>query len=196
MKVKPEPETVGCRAAEIHDLIRGSDEYGRLVASTRLYPDCWASFTGYPIVARWDLATDAVPLFEEAIRVLCLKAAVYELTDGDEHAAELVVAAPVDEMVHAILAQYTLCVRMTHRLGITFVHMTDRERFGYHKGGYTHQCYVAAGWGEPDERYWIDADETTRRLAILEDRYAGIGIHDLGRRHEIDFDRGPALAVS
>lgn len=195
MTTEPDVAAVGRRAAQILDMLRGSEEYDRLVASTRLYPDCWATFTGYPIIAQWDLTTDAEPLFEEAMRVLCLKAAVYELSAGDERAAELIVAAPVDEMVHAVLAQYTLCVRMTERLGIRFVHMTDRERFGYRKGGYTYRAYVAAGWGEPNARYWIDADETRRRLHILNQRYARIGIHDAGRRHDIDFAREPALPV-
>ncbi|MGH8902608.1 MAG: hypothetical protein ACRDYA_13260 [Egibacteraceae bacterium] len=195
MATKTDAAVVGRRAAQILDLICASEEYDRLVESTRMYPDCWATFTGYPIIAQWDLATDAQPLFQEALRVLCLKAAVYELTSGDEAEAELIVAAPVDEMVHAVLAQYTLCVRMTQRLGIHFVHMTDRECFGYRKGGYTHQCYVAAGWGEPNERYWIDADETGRRLKILGRRYASIGIHDSGRRHGIDFNGEPALAA-
>lgn len=195
MTTQPDSQAVGRRAAEILDLVAASEEYERLVESTRMYPDCWATFTGYPIIARWDLAKDAEPLFVEAIRVLCLKAAVYELTGGDEAAAELVVSAPVDEMVHATLAQYTLCVQMTRRLGITFVHMTDRERFGYHPGGYTDACYSAAGWGEPDRRYWIGAEETDRRPGILNERYASVGLHDSGRRHDLDFDGELAGAV-
>jgi hypothetical protein len=195
MTEQPDPAAVGRRAAEILDLVQASNEYARLVSSTRRYPDCWATFTGYPIVARWNLETDAEPLFHEAIRVLCLKAAVYELSAGDEHAAELVISAPVDEMVHAVLAQYTLCVAMTRRLGITFVHMTDRERFGWRHGDYTHQCYSAAGWGVPPSRYWIDGAETGRRLAVLNDRYRSIGIHDDGRRHDIDFNEARPLAT-
>ena len=35
-----------------------------------------------PVVCQWDLATDAGPLFEEALRVLALKAAVFELRRG------------------------------------------------------------------------------------------------------------------
>ncbi|GAA1799300.1 hypothetical protein HC028_16245 [Planosporangium flavigriseum] len=191
----PDAAAVGRRATQILDLIESSDEHARLVDSTRKYPDCWATFTGYPIIARFDLEMDAEPLFREALRVLCLKSAVYELTGGDEEAAELVVSAPVDEMVHAVLAQYTLCASMTRRLGIQFVHMTDRERFGWHRGDYTHECYLAAGWGEPTERYWIDADETRRRLKILNNRYASIGIHNEGRRHDIDFNRGDLALV-
>jgi hypothetical protein len=192
----PAPAAVGSRAAEILALVERSDEYPRLAESTRLYPDCWATFTGYPIICRWNLADDAGPLFEEAMRVLALKAAVFELSGGDEDAAELVVSAPVDEMVHAVLAQYTLCVRMTRRLGIDFVHMTDRERFGYRPGDYAHTCYLAAGWGEPNPRYWVDADETGRRLAVLTGRYQAVGIHDAGRRHDIDFDAEAVPAVA
>jgi hypothetical protein len=88
-----------------------------LVDSVTRYADCWATFTGYPIIARFDLEADAPSPFAEAMRVLCLKSAVFELSDGDEDAAELVVSAPVDEMVHAVLAQYTLCQTMTARLG-------------------------------------------------------------------------------
>ena len=58
------------------------------------------------------LASDAGPLLIEALRVLALKAAVFELTDGDEQAAELLVPGPVDEMVHAVLAQFTVMTRI------------------------------------------------------------------------------------
>jgi len=192
---RPAAATVGTRAAEILDLIKGSDEYARLEESTRLYPDCWATFTGYPIIAQWDLSRDAGPLFAEALRVLALKSAVYELSGGDEEAAELVVSAPVDEMVHAVLAQYTLCQTMTERLGIRFVHMTDRECFGWRRGDYTYECYREAGWGEPDPRYWIDADETDRRLKILNSRYSSVGIHNAGRKHDFDFNESPLQPV-
>jgi len=192
----PDPYMVGYRAGEILDLIRACEEYARLEESTRMYPDCWATFTGYPIIARFDLERDAAPLVVEALRVLALKAAVFELTGGDEETAELVISAPVDEMVHAVLAQYTLCQAMTARLGIRFVHMTDRERFGWYRDDYTHRCYVAAGWGEPDPRYWIDGNETARRLAVLNRRYALIGIRDSGRGHDIGFEPEPVLLTA
>jgi hypothetical protein len=194
MTTKPEPTAVGRRAAQIIDLVRSSDDYVRLSNSTEKYPDCRATFTGYPIIARFDLATDAGPLFIEALRVLCLKTAVFELSNGDESAAELVVSAPVDEMVHAILAQYTLCQTMTQKLGIRWIHMTDRERFGWEPLDYTHRCYVAAGWGEPNPRYWIGKAETNRRLGILANMYESIGIHDGGRSHEIDFTQFALVA--
>jgi len=48
MMTKPDPAAVGCRAAEILDLVVDSEEYGRLTASTRPYPDCWATFYRVP----------------------------------------------------------------------------------------------------------------------------------------------------
>jgi hypothetical protein len=184
---RPAPATVGTRAAEILALIQASPEFERLGDSAKKYADCWATFTGYPTIARWDLDTDTAPLFDDAMKVLALKSAVFELTDGDEQAAELLVSGPVDEMVHAVLAQYTLCQTMTARIGIRFVHMTDQERFGWNPGDYTDRCYQAAGWGQPNPRYWIDAAETRRRLGILNDRYATAGIGKDGRYHGFDF---------
>jgi hypothetical protein len=189
----PGPRSVAARAVEILAVIQADKEYPRLVASTKLYPDCWATFGGYPIVAEFNLDRDAEPLLAEALKVLALKAAVYELSGGDEAAAELVIPAPVDEMVHAVIAQFTLLVRMMSRTGIALCHMTDMEKFGYQKGNYAHQCYVAA-WGQPPERYWIDAAETSRCLEILSALYASIGISDLGRRHDIAFGEQPALS--
>lgn len=190
----PEPGDVAARAAEILSAITGSTEYPRLHESTVLYPTCWATFTGYPLVSRFDLQDDAEPLLTEALRVLALKAAVYELTGGDEAVAELPVSAPVDEMVHAVIAQYTLLVRMQRRLGVELVHMTDRERFGWTPGDYTSLCYAEA-WGEPPARYWIPAEETRRRRAVLARRYASIGVFDGGARHEITFTSAESAAV-
>src|SRR2546430_16534930 len=95
---RPAAATVGTRAAEILDLIKGSDEYARLEESTRLYPDCWATFTGYPIIAQWDLSRDAGPLFAEALRGLALKSAVNILSGGGEERADMLVSARVDEV--------------------------------------------------------------------------------------------------
>jgi hypothetical protein len=183
----PTPAKVGHRAAEILNLIKETEEFNRLERSSQAYTDCWATFTGYPLVANWNLATDTPLLFEEAIRVLALKTAVYELSEGDEHAAELEISAPVDEMVHAVLAQYTLCQRMTERLGIQFIHMTDQERFSYEAGDYTDQCYAASGWGDQNRRYWLDRDEMGRRLDFLGAKYESIGIQAEGRSHTFDF---------
>jgi len=170
--VHPDPQSVGGRAAAILAASRSDLDFERLTSSTSLYASCWSTFTGYPIVCEFDLDTDTAPLFAEALKVLALKAAIYELTDGDEDAAELVVSAPVDEMVHAVLAQHTLVVQVQLRLGIEFVHMTDRERFGWMAGDYTEQCYRAAGWGDPPARYWIGAEETARRMRVLDARTA------------------------
>lgn len=187
----PRPRAVGARAAALLTELQDDPDFDRLAASTALYASCWSTFTGYPIVCQFDLDTDTEPLFAEATKVLALKAAVYELTDGNEEAAELVVSAPVDEMVHAVLAQATLVGRMQARLGIAFVHMTDQERFGWEPDDFTQECYEAAGWGTPPSRYWIGADETARRLGILDTRYASIGVHDGGRRVDLDFSIEP-----
>lgn len=187
-KTIPAAVEVGRRAAEILNALKATAEFRRLERSSKAYTDCWATFTGYPLIARWDLAEDTPGLFEEAIRVLALKTAAYELSDGDERIAELEVSAPVDEMVHAVLAQYTLCQSMTEKLGIRFVHMTDQERFTYTADGYTDQCYLAAGWGEPNRRYWLDRSEMGRRLDILGTKYESIGIQAEGRSHNFTFE--------
>src|SRR5436190_18856914 len=189
----PAPVAVGARAPQIHAAVQGSDLYPRLAGSAQRYADCWATFTGYPTISCWNLDTDAEPLFDDALRVMCLKAAVYELTGGDEQAAELLVSPPVDEMVHAILAQHTVVTLLQNRLGVVFAHMTELERFAYERGGYTDQCWTAAEFGVLNRRYWIDSAETARRLGILNDRYATAGIGADGRRHTINFDIGPEL---
>lgn len=187
----PAPTTVGPLAATLLAQLEADPDYPRLEESTKKYPDCWGTFTGYPIICEWDLRRDAGPLFTEALRVLSLKAAVFRLTGGDEEAAELVISAPVDEMIHAVLAQFTLATRIAARTGVPIVHMTDRERFGYDphqgEGAYTVACYEAAGWGEPNGRYWIGRAEAERRLTDLGRRYAAVGVQDLGRRHTLRF---------
>ncbi|MGH8918990.1 MAG: hypothetical protein ACRD0H_11795 [Actinomycetes bacterium] len=191
----PEPAAVGARAAEILAAVRGGELYPRLERSARKYVDCWATFTGYPTVSQWDLDTDTEPLFHDAVKVLCLKAAVYELSGGDEEAAELLVSAPVDEMVHAIIAQFTLMTQLQQQLGVVFPHMTEMERFDYERGGYTDQIWVAAGFEEQNRRYWIDSPEIQRRLGVLNQRYGQAGIGRDGRRHDIDFDTDPVSAT-
>jgi len=184
----PIPAEVGRRASQLLNLIKQTEEFARLETSSKKYSDCWATFTGYPLIARWNLERDTPGLFEEALRVLALKTAVFELSDGDESLAELEVSAPVDEMVHAVLAQYTLCQAMTAKLGIRFIHMTDQERFTYETDGYTDQCYRAAGWGEPNRLYWLDRSEMGRRLDILGAKYESIGLQAEGRSHPFTFE--------
>lgn len=189
----PAPTEVGSLAVRHHETLTSDPGFERLKESTQKYPDCWGTYTGYPLIGEWDLQRDAGPLFVEAIRVLSLKAAVYDLTGANEEAAELVIAAPVDEMIHAVLAQFTLATQIAARTGVPIVHMTDRERFTFDaakgEGAYTVDCYLAAGWGLPNARYWIGGAEAHRRLAELNDRYESIGVYDLGRRHTINFDR-------
>ncbi len=181
-------EQTGQRAAEILDAIKAHPLYERLSGSSMAYTDCWATFTGYPVISKWNLSMDAGPLLIEALRLLALKAAVFEVTGGDEEAAELLAPGPVDEMVHAVLAQFTVMTRLQSDLGVQFPHATENERFTYERGDVTDQLYTAAGWGEQPTRYWLGADEVNRRLAELGAKYDQAGIHGHGRQHDIDFD--------
>lgn len=194
-----DPNVVGRRAADILGQMQKHQGYGRLKSSSMRYTDCWATFTGYPTLSRWSLERDAGPLLDEALKVLALKAAVYEITGGDEEAAELLVSAPVDEMIHAVLAQFTVMTGMQRDLGVTFPHATDKEDFSYSRGCDTDTFYAAAGWGEQPLRYWLDSAEVGRRLAILNARYNLAGIGTDGRSHDIDFDapvEGPQPLVA
>lgn len=73
---------------------------------------------------------------------------MYELTGGDEKAAELAQPVPVDVMSHALIAQFTVMSRIQDRTGIRFVHATDMEDgFAggtWKPGDFTHQAYRAA----------------------------------------------------
>jgi hypothetical protein len=188
----PEPARAGARAARILEAMRAHPAYDRLRNSSMRYSTCWATFTGYPVVSQWSLERDAGPLLTEALRVLALKAAVFELTGGDEDAAELLVPAPVDEMVHAVLAQFTVMTQMQTDLGVVFPHATELERFTYTRGCLTDDYYAAAGWGEQPLRYWLDSAEVNRRLAILNSRYGQAGIGKDGRSHDITFEASRA----
>ncbi|MGH3706743.1 MAG: hypothetical protein ACRDRU_19885 [Pseudonocardiaceae bacterium] len=183
-----EPERVGARAARILAAMRAHPGYDRLRGSSMKYSTCWATFTGYPLVSQWSLERDAGPLLTEALRVLALKAAVFELSGGDEAAAELLVSAPVDEMVHAVLAQFTVMSRMQADLGVVFPHATELERFDYTRGCRTDDYYAAAGWGAQPPRYWLDSAEVSRRLVILNTHYGQAGLGPDGRSHDFDFE--------
>lgn len=187
----PDPQVVAERARKIKELLQDENAahaelYGHIVESAGLYCDGWGTHAGMVIISEWNLARDFDRLFEEAIRALCLKTAVFELTQ-DEAKAELVISPPVDEMAHSVFAQHNTLRRLEESSGVRFYHQTDLERFGYEVGGYVHQCYVIA-WGEaPDPRYWIDRDETARRLRYLDERYREVGIRRLAFEHDIDF---------
>jgi hypothetical protein len=184
----PAPAEVGARARQILAAMQAHELYKPLTGGSMRYTDCWATFTGYPTIARWSLETDQEALLVEALRVLALKATVLELSGGDEQAAELLVPSPVDEMVHAVLAQPNVLRRIEADLGVRFPHATEREEFAYEPDGYTDRCYTAAGWGTPNRRYWFGAGETRRRLGVLNARYQAAGFLPDGRGHGIDFD--------
>ncbi|MFI1865784.1 hypothetical protein [Streptomyces jumonjinensis] len=179
--VRPAPEKAAERAREILATIEADPEYDRLRTACAKYNDDWASFQGYALVDGYDIAKDVEPLFPEAIRAMAIKAAVYDMTDN-EYAAEVPVAVPVDEMIHALAAQFTVLSRIQDRTGIRFVHATDREAIGqWDHGDYTHQVYRAA-WGPLNERYWFGKEETEKRRAVVSAKYEPMGIFDGGRR--------------
>lgn len=187
----PDVAAVGRRAARILEETQAHPGYDRLRSSSMRYSSCWATFTGYPAISCWSLERDAGPLLTEAIRVLALKAAVFDLS-GDEQAAELLVPAPIDEMVHAVLAQFTLMTAMQSDLGVVFPHATELEKFTYTRGCITDSYYAAAGWGLQPLRYWLDSAEVSRRLGLLNVQYERAGLGRDGRSHSFDFDAIPA----
>ena len=183
---RPAPEQVAKRAREIMSAIQLDPEFPEFTAAALKYDDAWTCFTGFPVISEWNLDTDKRPLLTEGLRTLALKAAVYELGGQDEDMTEIPVAVPVDEMMHAMIAQPQLLARIADRVGISVIHQTDKEHHDYAPGDYTHTTYVLA-WGEPNPRYWLDHKEAARRLTILDEKYAAAGFHRSGKEHTIDF---------
>ncbi|MGW6842253.1 hypothetical protein [Streptomyces sp. NPDC054958] len=182
----PTPAQAAGRAKEILAAIMADEEFGAFEAATLEYSSDWQCFTGFPVIERWNLDADKGPLFTEGLRAIALKAAVFELTDGDERLAEVAVAVPVDEMSHAMIAQPQLLARITGRIGVSVIHQTDQEHTDYEAGCFTTLAYRLA-WGEPPARYWLVKDEVDRRVKILTARYASIGMDRAGREHDIVF---------
>lgn len=183
-----DPSAVGERAAEILNQMQAHALWERFTTSSMLYSPCWATYTGMPSISKFDLDKDGHPLLVEAMRSLALKAAVFELTGGDEKAAELLLPLPVDDMVHAVLAQHTVMSWIERDLGVLFPHDTHLEEFNYTRGCVTDTYYAAAGWGEQPLRYWLDTAEVNQRIAHLNTLYGRVGITEGGRSHDIDFD--------
>ncbi|CAO5157173.1 conserved hypothetical protein [Frankia sp. AiPs1] len=169
----PGPHTAGERAAVILDAIEAHPQFGRLRTGTLAYAERWVTFTGFPLLAEWDVHVDAPGLFVEAVRTMAMRAAVFELT-GDERLAELAVAGPVDEMVHALATQFAALSRLQADLVLMFVPSTGvragrfgygwrtEDSDGYDLDGYTDRVYRASGWGEPPRRFWLGHIETRR----------------------------------
>jgi len=183
-----DPAAVGARAAEILTQLRSHHLWERFTTSSMKYSPCWATYTGMPSISKFDLDTDGQPLLVEAMRALALKAAVFELSGGDEKAAELLLPLPVDDMVHAVLAQHTVMSWIERDLRVLFPHDTDLEDFTYTRGCVTDIYYAVAGWGQQPLRYWLDSHEVNRRIAHLNQLYGSVGIAAGGRSHDIDFD--------
>lgn len=185
---RPEPSVVAQRALEILDAWMGDPEMGTVLDGCKKYSSDWSDDYGQFLIPNYSVERDAVPLIDDAVRVMALKSAVYELT-GDEVAAELPVSVPVDVSVHALTAQFTALSRVQQRAGRPFVHSTVNEHVvgtPWDVGDYTQQAYEAA-FGPVDERYWIGAAEAERRRRVLDERYESIGITERGMASEIAF---------
>lgn len=183
---RPAPEQVAERARRIMSAIEIDPEFDDFTAAALAYDEAWTCFTGFPVISEWNLDADKRPLLTEGLRTLALKAAVYELGGQDEDMTEIPVAVPVDEMMHAMIAQPQLLARIADRVGISVIHQTDKEHHDYASGDYTHTAYALA-WGEPNPRYWLDHSEAARRLVILDEKYAAAGFLRSGKVHTIDF---------
>ncbi|MEU8462275.1 hypothetical protein [Streptomyces sp. NPDC029003] len=181
----PTPAKTALRAAQILAAVEVDEEFAAFEAATLEYSSDWQCFTGFPVIERWNLDTDKAPLFREGLRALALKAAVFDLT-GDEKLSEIPVAVPVDEMTHAMIAQPQLFARIAARTGFQLIHQTDQEHTDYTAGDFTRRAYRLV-WGEPDARYWLVKEEVDRRVCILTQRYASIGMDRAGREHDITF---------
>lgn len=140
----PPAEAAAARARKILDSIRADHEFPAFRAASLEHSEDWQCFTGLPVISRWNLEADSPALFDKGLRALALKAAVYELTDGDENTAEIPIAVPVDEMTHAMIAQPQLLARITARVGVSIIHQTDQEHTDYTAGDYTHAAHTAA----------------------------------------------------
>ncbi|MFB7597276.1 hypothetical protein [Streptomyces sp. NPDC056160] len=182
----PAAHAVADVAKAVLETLKADREFPAFQAASLQYSDDWQCFTGFPVVSQWNLEADAEPLFEEGLRALALKAAVYELT-GSDQAAEIPIAVPVDEMTHAMLAQAQLLTRIADACGVGIIHQTDQEHTDYRAGGYTEECYRLAWGEEPPPRYWLDHEEVVRRREVLAGLYASIGMGRSGREHALDF---------
>ncbi|MFG2815737.1 hypothetical protein [Streptomyces sp. NPDC048410] len=185
---RPAPETVAAHAQEIHAAWLADSEMQTVMDGCARYNSDWDDFYGGPLVLDYNVETDAAPLLENALKVMALKSAVYEMT-GDELAAEIPVPVPVDVTCHALTAQFTALSRIQRRTGHPFVHSTVNEHENdtpWDSGDWTHQAYKAA-FGSVNERYWIPAAEAERRRLVLDKLYASIGVSDRGQRVSITF---------
>lgn len=186
---RPLPEKTAELARQIHAAWLADPEMPVVLDGCTKYNDDWTCAYGQTLIAGYTAAGDAASMVVEAVKALAVKSAVFELTGGDEMAAELPVSVPVDATIHALTAQFTILSRVQARTGHPFVHSTVNEHImdtPWRVGDYTHQVYRAA-FGPLPERYWIDADEAERRRQVLDGMFAGIGLTERGMASAVDF---------
>ncbi|CUW33440.1 MULTISPECIES: hypothetical protein [Streptomyces] len=184
----PAPADVAERARAIHAAWQADAEMQTVLDGCAKYSSDWDDFYGGPLISTYSVARDAGHLLVDALRVMALKTAVYELT-GDELLAELPVPVPVDVTCHALCAQFTALSRIQQRTGHPFVHSTVNEHVNdtpWDTGDFTHRAYEEA-FGPVNDRYWIPAEEAERRRRVLDGKYASIGITERGMTSAIDY---------
>ncbi|MFF7146245.1 hypothetical protein ACFZB5_34580 [Streptomyces nodosus] len=84
----PEPEIVATRARHILDDWRADAEMTTVLEGCAKYSSDWDDFYGGPLISTYSVDRDARHLLGDALKVMALKSAAYELT-GDEVLAEL-----------------------------------------------------------------------------------------------------------
>lgn len=181
----PEAKDIVPEALRLHSALCADPAFPAFRAASLLYSEDWQCFTGFPVISNWSLEGDSPDLFEEGLRALALKGALY-LATGDDKIAEVPIAVPVDEMTHAMLAQAQLLHTISKRSGVPVIHQTDQEHTDYDRGTITY-AYYSAAWGEPNPRYWLDHHEVAHRRDHLASLYSQIGMGRSGREHNIDF---------
>ena len=189
MPVSKPPPTVEHVAANAHQILsrwEGDPDFAELCSAALQFSADRTRVAGFTLISQWSRERDAGPLVTEALRALAIKSAGY-LATADLAAAEVPIPAPVEEMVHALLAQVQLLGGITDRTGAPAIQQTDLARSDYHHGCTTHSYYTAAWGEEPPPRYWIDHHEVDARRAHLRELFERIGVHGLGRHHAINF---------
>ncbi|MBX7471196.1 hypothetical protein K1Y80_34625 [Streptomyces sp. MAG02] len=184
----PAPADVAERARAIHADWQADAEMTVVLDGCARYNAEWDDFYGGPLISTYSVEQDSAHMLVDALRVMALKAAVFELT-GDELLAELPVPVPIDVTCHALCAQFTALSRIQQRTGHLFVHSTVNEQVNatpWDTGDFTHQAYEMA-FGPVNDRYWIPAEEAERRRQVLDGKYASIGITSRGMSSAIGF---------
>ncbi|MFE4871425.1 hypothetical protein ACFRIF_21455, partial [Streptomyces sp. NPDC056682] len=76
----PAPAAVAARAREIYAAWQADPEMRVVLDGCARYTSDWDDFYGGPLISTYSVARDAAHLLDDALKVMALKTAVYELT--------------------------------------------------------------------------------------------------------------------